>query len=165
LSEFLAGRVATKFDLNQRTLGFVNRRSALPSKNTLASIRKADYVCIRPGWWKMSERSYGPKRARRGWIALLTIVVIGLAATLPRPASGGSKDDTTGTVSKAEPPVTQDGTPAHPYADASQCPSNTDLIIWPSGRLVPSLPPGISVCFVGDQSFNDGDSGVQVRQR
>ena len=57
----------------------------------------------------------------------------------------------------------QDGTPAHPYADASQCPSNTDLIIWPSGRAVPSLPPGIAVCFVGDQSFKNGDSGVQVR--
>ena len=29
-------------------------------------------------------------------------------------------DDITGTVSKAEPPTKQDGTPAHPYADASQ---------------------------------------------
>ena len=57
----------------------------------------------------------------------------------------------------------QDGTPAHPYADASQCPSNTDLIIWPSGRAVPSLPPGIAVCFVGDQSFKNGDSDVKVR--
>jgi hypothetical protein len=51
-----------------------------------------------------------------------------------------------------------------PYADASQCPSNTDLIIWPSGRSVPSLPPGISVCFVG-QPFNDSGPYVQVRQR
>jgi len=119
------------------------------------------------GWVveKMSEKSRGPRRARRGWVASLTIVLIAFAATLARSASGGPKDDTTGTVSKAEPPVTQDGTPAHPYADASQCPSNTDLIIWPSGRSVPSLPPGISVCFVGDQSFKDGDSGVQVRQR
>jgi hypothetical protein len=75
------------------------------------------------------------------------------------------QDDTTGTVSKAEPPIKQDGSPAHPYADASQCPSNTDLIIWPSGRSVPSLPPGISVCFVGGQSFNDSGSDVQVRQR
>jgi hypothetical protein len=97
------------------------------------------------GWSKMSEQAYCPKRPRRKWIAALTIVVIGFAAALPRPASSGSKDDTTGTVSKTEPAVTQDGTPAHPYADASQCPSNTDLIIWPSGRSVPSLPPGISV--------------------
>jgi len=113
----------------------------------------------------MPEKSYSPKRPRRGWVAALTIVVIGLAASPPHPANSGSKSDTTGTVSKAEPAVTQDGTPAHPYADAGQCPSNTDLIIWPSGRSVPSLPPGISVCFVGDQSFKDGNSGVQVHQR
>jgi uncharacterized Zn-binding protein involved in type VI secretion len=111
----------------------------------------------------MSEKSYCPKRMRRGWVAALTTIVVGLAATLPQPASSGSKDDTTGTISKAEPSVMQDGTPAHPYTDASQCPSNIDLIIWPSGRSVPSLPPGISVCFVGDQSFKHGDSGVQVR--
>jgi hypothetical protein len=112
----------------------------------------------------MSEKSYYSKRARRGWVAALAIVVIGLAlAALPQPASSCSEDDTTGTVSKTEPPVVQDGTPAHPYADASQCPSNTDLIIWPSGHAVPSLAPGISVCFVGDQSFKNGDSGVQVR--
>jgi len=113
----------------------------------------------------MSEKSRGPKRARRRWVASLTIAVVALGAILPRPASSGSKDDRTGTVSKAEPPIKQDGTPAHPYADASQCPSNTDLIIWPSGRSVPKLPPSISVCFVGNQSFKDGDSGVQVRQR
>jgi uncharacterized Zn-binding protein involved in type VI secretion len=152
--------------LNQKTLGFVNRRSALVFPKTPSHpFEKPIMFVFGLGDGKMSERSYDPKRARRGWVALLTIVVLGLAAILPRPASSGSKDDTTGTVSKAEPPVTQDGTPAHPYADASQCPSNTDLIIWPSGRSVPSLPPGISVCFVGDRSFNDGDSGVQVRQR
>jgi hypothetical protein len=111
----------------------------------------------------MSKQSHSSKRARRRWAASLAIVVIFLAATPPRPASSGSKDDATGTLSKAEPPITQDGTPLHPYADASQCPSNADLIIWPSGRSVPSLPPGISVCFVGDQSFNYDDSGVQVR--
>ena len=111
----------------------------------------------------MLEKSHGPKRARRGWVALVTLFGIGLGVVYPQPASSGSKDDTTGTVSKAEPPIKQDGSPAHPYADASQCPSNTDLIIWPSGRSVPSLPPGISVCFVGDQSFKDGSSGVRVR--
>jgi len=112
----------------------------------------------------MSEKSHSSKRARCGWIAALASFVIGLAvAALPQPASSGSKDDTTGTVSKTEPPVMQDGTPAHPCADASQCPSNSDPIIWPSGRSVPSLPPGIAVCFVGDQSFKNGDSGVKVR--
>ncbi len=34
--------------------------------------------------------------------------------------TSGPKDDITGTVSKAEPPTTQDGTPTHPYADANQ---------------------------------------------
>jgi hypothetical protein len=104
----------------------------------------------------MSEKSHGPKRARRRWVALVALFGIGLGAVFPQPASSGSK---------AEPPIKQDGSPAHPYADASQCPSNTDLIIWPSGRSVPTLPPGISVCFVGGQSFNDSGSDVQVRQR
>jgi uncharacterized Zn-binding protein involved in type VI secretion len=113
----------------------------------------------------MSENSDGRQRARRGWALPFTIAVIGLAAMLARPASSGAKDDTTGTVSKAEPAPKQDGTPAHPYADASQCPASTDLIIWPSGRSVPSLPPGIAVCFVGDQSFNDSGSAVKVRER
>ena len=115
----------------------------------------------------MSEQSYDPKRICRGWRAPFAILVIGLIAIFPRPASSGSKDGTTtGTVSKAEPPVKQDGTPAHPYADASQCPSSTDVVIWPSGQTIPSIPPGISVCFVGGQSFNDsGSSDVQVRQR
>ena len=132
--------------------------AGLARQTSLALIRNADYVVF--GWVVEKKCQRGPKRERHGWVASLTIVVIALAAALARPASGGPKDDMTG-VSKAEPSVTQDGTPAHPYADAGQCPSNTDLIIWPSGR---SVPPGISVCFVGDQSFKDGDSGVQVRQ-
>jgi hypothetical protein len=116
------------------------------------------------GWLeKMSGKD--PKRARRASILLFAIFVVGVGAIVPRPASSGPKDDTTGTVSKAEPAIKQDGTPAHPYTDASQCPSSTDLIIWPNGRSVPSLPPGISVCFVGNQSFNDGASDVRVRQR
>jgi hypothetical protein len=113
----------------------------------------------------MSERSYGPKRARRGWPPLFAIVVIGLVAIFPRPASSASQDDITGTVSRTEPAVQQDGTPAHPYTDASQCPARTDLIIWPSGRSIPTIPPGISVCVVGSEPFNNGGSGVQVRQR
>jgi uncharacterized Zn-binding protein involved in type VI secretion len=166
LFEFLAGRTEPKFDFDQGMLAFVNRRRASGSaKTSLASSRKADYVCVRLGARKMSEKSYGPNRACRGWSLSFAILVIGLVAIFPRPASSGSKNDTTGAVSKAEPPVKQDGTPTHPYADASQCPSSTDVIIWPSGSSIPSLPPGISVCFVGGQSFNDSGSDVQVRQR
>ena len=91
--------------------------------------------------------------------------VIGLVVIFPRLGDAGPKEDATGTVSKAEPATTQDGTPAHPYADAAQCPTSTDLIIWPSGQSVPSLPPEISVCFVDGQSFNDTGSGVQIRKR
>ena len=113
----------------------------------------------------MTVKSDRPKWPRCGSGLLLALLVICFAAIFPRTSIAGPKDDTTGTVSKAEPTTKQDGTPAHPFADASQCPSSTDLIIWPSGRSVPSLPPGISVCFVGDQSFNDSGSDVQIRQR
>ena len=113
----------------------------------------------------MSENSDDLKLARRRWVLFLAIVAIGIAAMLARPASSGSNDEITGTVSRAEPALKQDGTPAHPFADASQCPSSTDLIIWPNGRSVPNLPPEISVCFVGEQSLNDSDSNVQVRPR
>ena len=91
--------------------------------------------------------------------------MVGLAAIGARPGNAGPKGDTTGTVSKAEPPVRQDGTPAHPYADASQCPSSTDVVIWPRDRAVPSIPPGISVCFVGNQSLNNDAPNLHVRQR
>ncbi len=140
-------------------------RRGISSQNTLASIARTDYVRRRLGGLKMSVKSYGPKWARRGWLLSFAILVIGLIAIFPHAAQSGSNDDTTGTISKAEPPIKQDGTPAHPYADASQCPSSTDLVIWPNGRSVPSLPPGIAVCFVGGQSFNDTGSAVQVRQR
>jgi hypothetical protein len=121
----------------------------------------------------MPDSSYGPKPARRGWtlaivvisLAFISLAVISLAAPLVLPAKSDSEGETTGSVSKVEPALQQDGSPAHPFADASQCPSSTDLIFWPSGRLVPSLPAGISVCFVGNQSFEIGDSDVQLRGR
>lgn len=112
----------------------------------------------------MLENSNRLKPARRRGVLSSAIVAIAVAAMLPGPASSGSNDDTTGTVSKAEPALKQDGTLAHPFADASQCPSSTDLVIWPSGRSVPNLPAEISVCF-GEQSLNDSDSNVQVRPR
>lgn len=104
------------------------------------------------------------KWMRRSGLLSLAIGVIGLAA-LSGHGQAGPKDDMTGTISKAEPPTKQDGTPAHPFADASQCPSSTDVIIWPRDRATPSVPPGISVCFVGSQSFNDNGPAVQIRQR
>jgi hypothetical protein len=111
----------------------------------------------------MSQNRYGPKRSRL--VLLVAIVVIGAAALFARPASSESKDDTTGTVSKAEPALKQDGTPSRPFADASQCPSSTDLIIWSNGRAIPSLPPEISACFVSNQLVNEGGSDVQVHGR
>lgn len=113
----------------------------------------------------MSKKSSRSKWPPRGPGVLTAFLAIGLVVIFPRLGDAGPKEDATGTVSKAEPATKQDGTPAHPYADASQCPTSTDLIIWPSGQSVPSLPPEISVCFVGGQSFNDTGSGVQIRKR
>jgi hypothetical protein len=113
------------------------------------------------GWLQMSRKSYGLKWRRREWVVFLAIVVISIAAIAMRQFAG-PKVDITGTVSKAEPSTKQDGTPGHPYADASQCSPSTDLVIWPrNDRPIPSIPPGISVCFVGDKSSPD----LEVRHR
>jgi hypothetical protein len=114
----------------------------------------------------MFEKSYSRKWGRRGWVPFFTIVVlIGIAATAMGQINE-SKDDVTSTVSKPEPLTMQNGTPANPYADASQCPLSTDLVIWPRrDRPVPSIPPGISVCFVGDQSFNNSGPETEVHIR
>jgi hypothetical protein len=113
----------------------------------------------------MFARTNGPKWRYPGWVALGTIVVIGIVAIAVRQLDG-PKDDITGTVSKAEPPAKQDGTPTRPYADASQCPPSTDLVFWPRNeRPIPSIPPGISVCFVGDKSPNDSGPDLEVRGR
>jgi hypothetical protein len=114
----------------------------------------------------MSEKCCLPKSARQGRIALLTIVVIGLTTfALPQIKADNIADEITGTVSKAEPPNKQDGSPAHPYADASQCPPTADFIFWPkTERVIPSIPPGISVCFVGNQPFNSsGPAQIRIR--
>jgi hypothetical protein len=112
----------------------------------------------------MFGKKYIREWSRRGWLILLTIIFVGIAAVAIRQI--GPKGDITGTVSQAEPPLKHDGTAAHPYADASQCPTRTDLVFWPSGRSVPSFPPGISVCFVGSQSFeNSGPERIEVRER
>jgi len=98
-------------------------------------------------------------------VAFFTIVFIGIAV-IAMGQINESKDGITGTVSKAEPPTKQDGTPVHPYADASQCPPSTDVVIWPrNDRPIPSIPPGVSVCFVENQSYNNGGSNLEVRDR
>jgi hypothetical protein len=92
----------------------------------------------------------------------ITFVVVAAAML----AYGGAMAQVTGTVSQAEPPAKQDGTPAHPYSDAGQCPARTDVVFWPSGNSVPSIPPSISVCFVGNQPFeNSGPARIEVRDR
>ncbi len=55
-------------------------------------------------------------------------------------------DEITGTISKAEPADRQDGTSAHPFAAANQCPPSTDVVVWPrDGQPIPSLPPHIGL--------------------
>ncbi|MFZ0237600.1 MAG: hypothetical protein WAL37_09570 [Xanthobacteraceae bacterium] len=66
-------------------------------------------------------------------------------------------------ISQTGPPASPDGSAAHPYPDASQCPANNDLVFWPSGGLAPSFPASISVCFV--ESQNSGPDRVEVRDR
>ena len=95
----------------------------------------------------MFEKIYVRKWTRRDWVLPSIFAVIALAGVavghLNDPTSG-----TAGTGSIAE-LIKQDGTSAHPYADASQCPLNTDLVFWPNSRSIPSMPARISVCFVG----------------
>ena len=94
----------------------------------------------------MFEKIYVRKWTRLEWALLSIFAVIALAGV----AVGHLNDPTGGTAgtgSIAE-LIKQDGTPAHPYADASQCPISTDLVFWPNSRSIPSMPSGISVCFV-----------------
>jgi hypothetical protein len=99
--------------------------------------------------------------ARLSRVAPLTIVLVGIAIVAAR------ADDITGPVAKAEPPSKQDGTLAHPYADANQCPPSTDIVIWPEEwRSIPSIPAEFSVCFVGSQSKeNHVGPDAKVRDR
>src|SRR5690348_3230635 len=79
---------------------------------------------------------------------------------------GGSQAQIS-TISQTEPPVRQDGTAAHPYSDASQCPRGTDIVIWPEEwRSIPSIPHKFSVCFVGGQPRNNNvDADLKARGR
>jgi hypothetical protein len=103
----------------------------------------------------------GRKPSLRDWLLSLTVV-----AVIATPQTGTANDDITGTISQTAPVIGQDGTPAHPYANATQCLDTTDIILWPSGRSVPSMPPGLSVCFVGSQPVEiSGAAPVQMQER
>ena len=92
---------------------------------------------------------------RLSWVAFLTIVLIGVGVIAVM------ADDR---VAKIEPLSKPDGTVAHPYADVSQCPPNTDIVIWlEEWRSIPNLPSVFSVCFVGAKNNNGG--GLDVRGR
>jgi hypothetical protein len=110
-------------------------------------------------------RATGKINGWKCWFVLLTLVSIAIPATAFSQINGSS-DEITGTVSQSGPPIKQDGTPAYPYSDASQCPAHIDLVIWPSGRSVPRIPPSISVCFVGNQPFeSSGPDRVEMHDR
>ena len=94
-------------------------------------------------------------------MASLTIALIGVAIV-----ALSADDISTGTVAKAEPPIKQDGTLAHPYADANRCPRSTDIVIWPEEwRSIPTFPRVFSVCFVGIQPKDNNGGGVELRGR
>lgn len=101
----------------------------------------------------------------REWFVLFALVVVGVAVIAIWQING-SHGEITGTISQTEPTFKQDGTTAHPYSDASQCPARTDLVFWPNGRSVPCIPASISVCFVGNQPFeSSGPDRVELRDR
>jgi hypothetical protein len=92
---------------------------------------------------------------RLSWVAFLTIVLIGVGVIAVM------ADDR---VAKIEPLSKPDGTVAHPYADVSQCPPNTDIVIWlEEWRSIPNFPSVFSVCFVGAKNNNGG--GLEMRGR
>jgi hypothetical protein len=94
----------------------------------------------------------------------LTAVAVAVVTTCQ---IGGTQAQVIGTISPTNPVATQDGTAAHPYSDASQCPPSTDIVIWPEEwRSIPSIPREFAVCFVGGQSKNDNvGPNIEVRER
>jgi hypothetical protein len=97
----------------------------------------------------MFEKINVRKWTRRDWVLLSIFAVIALAGI----AVGHLNDPTGGTAGTGS-----IAGPAYPYADASQCPLSTDLVFWPNSRSIPSMPPSISVCFVG-KSVRDQNCG------
>jgi hypothetical protein len=90
----------------------------------------------------MLEKIYVRKWTRRDWVLLSIFAVIALAGI----AVGYINDTGPASIVGL---IEQDGTPAHPYADANQCPPNTDIVILPEEwRSIPSIPKEFAVCFV-----------------
>ena len=114
----------------------------------------------------MVEKLDGPKWKRRQAVVSVVINFVGIIG-MTVAAMADRNSDVTGAVSKAEPPTQQNGTAAHPYADASHCPSKVDIIFWSrNDQPIPTIPPSISVCFVGDRPLNNGSGPeVEVRER
>ena len=111
----------------------------------------------------MFVKTYVQKLTRRNWVLLSICAVIAVAGIVVGYIN--NTNDTAGTDSIVE-HIKQDGTLAHPYADASQCPPNTDIVIWlEEWRSIPNLPSVFSVCFVGGQSKNNNGGGLEVRGR
>jgi hypothetical protein len=71
---------------------------------------------------QMFEKSYGPKWGRRRCAAFVAIVVVAFAV-IAVGQTDDSKDNITGTVSKAEPTTKQDGAPAHPLCGRQPMPA------------------------------------------
>jgi hypothetical protein len=94
----------------------------------------------------MFEKIYVRKWTRRDWGLLSIFAVIALAGVAVGHLNDQSGTAGTGSIVEL---IKQDGTPTRPYADANQCPLSTDLVFWPNSRSIPSMPPSISVCFVG----------------
>jgi hypothetical protein len=93
----------------------------------------------------------------RAWFILAAVAVAAITIW----QINGTQAAETAAISQTEPPARPDGTAAHPYPDASQCPANSDLVFWPSGGPAPSFPASISVCFVDSQ--NSGPDRVEMR--
>lgn len=89
----------------------------------------------------MLGKMYPRNWSRREWVLLSTCAAIAFAGI----AAGYVYDtDTAAIIDRLK----QDGTPARLYADASQCPLNTDLVFWSNSRSIPTMPSSISVCFI-----------------
>ena len=92
----------------------------------------------------MFKKIYVRKWSPRDWILLSLFAAIALGAIVVGYINDRT-DDVTGSIAEF---IKQDGTPTHPYMNASQCPLNTDLVFWPDNPSTPSMPADISVCFV-----------------
>ncbi len=92
----------------------------------------------------MFEKLYVRKWSPRDWVLFTIFAAIALTGIVVGYVND-QRDDVTGSIAGF---TKQDGTPTHPYLNASQCPLSTDLIFWPDGPSTPSMPADISVCFV-----------------